>query len=191
MTSAPTGGGGQSISDQRKGGCVNLVLTRGEGGGLKSQKIRRRHMYMPPYLCGVLTDPRWYIFDPWYIEWSNSKTSPSNRFSGPLPDTVTGGYSTVTLNSVGLTCSSPTKQVIWSFIPLLHQPRFWQLQLTSAPLTELFPWDETMTIICWGCKELPRTGEEAASRRGQIVRPILAGVCSLALLLAPSCWIFG
>ena len=34
-------------SDQRKGGCVNLVLTRGREEGLNSRKITRRHMYMP------------------------------------------------------------------------------------------------------------------------------------------------
>ena len=67
----------------------------------------RRHWILGNYLCGVLIVPRWYIFDPWYIEWSNSKASPSNRFSGPLYFIITGGYSTVTLNSMGLTCSSP------------------------------------------------------------------------------------
>ena len=32
-------GGGWPISDERKRGCVNLVLTRGAGGGPKSQKF--------------------------------------------------------------------------------------------------------------------------------------------------------
>ena len=42
-------GGGLPNSDQRKGGCMNLVLARG-GRGSESRIIRRRHKYMPPYV---------------------------------------------------------------------------------------------------------------------------------------------
>ena len=41
MTSAERGGRDWPISDQRKGGCLNLVLTG--GGGPKSKKISRPH----------------------------------------------------------------------------------------------------------------------------------------------------
>ena len=81
--------------------------------GNRWRNLVASHWILGNYLCGVLIVPRWYIFDPWYIEWSNSKASPSNRFSGPLYFIITGGYSTVTLNSMGLTCSSPIKVQIY------------------------------------------------------------------------------
>ena len=40
-------GGGCPISDERKGGCVDLVLTRG-GRGSKFRKFSRRHLCMLP-----------------------------------------------------------------------------------------------------------------------------------------------
>ena len=81
--------------------------------GNRWRNLVARDWILGNYLCGVLIDPRWYIFDPWYIEWSNSKASPSNRFSGPLYFIITGGYCTVTLNSMGLTCSSPINVQIY------------------------------------------------------------------------------
>ena len=47
-----------------EGRCTYDVYTEGEGGGLKSQEIRRRHMYMPPYLTVTASNEQciqWYV----------------------------------------------------------------------------------------------------------------------------------